>query len=202
MMEFHEKLQALRKRKGLTQEDLAGSLYVSRTAISKWESGRGLPNIESLKAISAFFGVSLDELLSGDDLLTIAEEENREKERRSRSLIFGLLDCSAALLFLLPLFGRRAGEEVRAVSLTALPWQPLYVKLAFLVLAAAQVLWGVLLLALQNSGAARWLRWKDKVSLALSAAATLAFLLGRHPYAAVFAFVFLAVKALTLIKWG
>ena len=44
-MEFNEKLQELRKQRGLTQEELAERLYVSRTAISKWESGRGYPNI-------------------------------------------------------------------------------------------------------------------------------------------------------------
>ena len=54
-MEFNEKLQELRKNKGLTQEELAQILYVSRTAISKWESGRGFPNIESLKSISKYF---------------------------------------------------------------------------------------------------------------------------------------------------
>ena len=54
-MEFNEKLQELRKQRGLTQEELAEKLYVSRTAISKWESGRGYPNIESLKAIAKFF---------------------------------------------------------------------------------------------------------------------------------------------------
>ena len=53
-MEFNEKLQELRKQKGLTQEELAELLYVSRTAISKWESGRGYPNIDSLKAIARF----------------------------------------------------------------------------------------------------------------------------------------------------
>ena len=46
-MEFNEKLIELRKHSNLTQEELAKSLFVSRTAISKWESGRGLPNIES-----------------------------------------------------------------------------------------------------------------------------------------------------------
>jgi len=70
-MELNEKLQELRKQKGLTQEELAESLFVSRTAISKWESGRGYPNIDSLKSIAKFFGVTIDELLSGDELLTI-----------------------------------------------------------------------------------------------------------------------------------
>ena len=67
-MEFNEKLQELRKQKELTQEELAEVLFVSRTAISKWESGRGYPNIDSLKAIAKFFGVTIDELLSGDEL--------------------------------------------------------------------------------------------------------------------------------------
>ena len=65
-MEFHEKLQELRKNKGITQEELAQSLYVSRTAVSKWESGRGYPNIDSLKAIAVYFSVTVDDLLSGD----------------------------------------------------------------------------------------------------------------------------------------
>ena len=64
-MEFHEKLQELRKSRGLTQEELAEALFVSRTAISKWESGRGYPSIDSLKEISSYFSVSIDDLLLG-----------------------------------------------------------------------------------------------------------------------------------------
>ena len=56
-MEFNEKLQQLRTGKNLTQEQLAEQLYVSRTAISKWESGKGYPNIESLKCISKFLSL-------------------------------------------------------------------------------------------------------------------------------------------------
>ena len=86
-MEFNEKLQALRKQKGLTQEELAEKLYISRTAVSKWESGRGYPNIDSLKAISKLFGITIDELLSGEQVLTIAEEDTRQKEKQIRASV-------------------------------------------------------------------------------------------------------------------
>ena len=76
-MEFHEKLQFLRKQHGLTQEQLAEKLYVSRTAVSKWELGKGYPNIESLKQLASVLEVSIDELLSGEELMTAAQEENR-----------------------------------------------------------------------------------------------------------------------------
>ena len=55
----------MRKNRGLTKEELAQVLYVSRTAISKWESGRGYPSIDSLKEISNYFGVTIDDLLFG-----------------------------------------------------------------------------------------------------------------------------------------
>ena len=101
-MEFHKKLQELRKQKGLTQEELAESLYVSRTAVSKWESGRGYPNIDSLKAISRFYAVTIDDLLSGEELLTLAEDDGRQKEKHVCDLALGLLDCAAALFLFLP----------------------------------------------------------------------------------------------------
>ena len=78
-MEFNEKLQKLRKQKGLTQEELAEKLYVTRTAVSKWESGRGYPNIDSLLAIAKFFSVTVDELLSSGEAIRLAEEDRREK---------------------------------------------------------------------------------------------------------------------------
>ena len=88
-MEFNEKLQELRKKNNLTQEELAEKLYFSRTAISKWESGRGYPGIESLKAISKFFSVSLDELLSSETVLTMAEEENKQKAMEYLHKLYG-----------------------------------------------------------------------------------------------------------------
>ena len=62
-MEFHNKLYSLRKQKGLSQEELANRLNVSRQTISKWEVGDSTPDMEKLIAISDLFGVSLDELV-------------------------------------------------------------------------------------------------------------------------------------------
>ena len=70
-MEFNEKLQELRKSRSLTQEELAEVLFVSRTAISKWEQGRGYPSLDSLKEISRFFSVSIDELICSEEIISV-----------------------------------------------------------------------------------------------------------------------------------
>ena len=201
-MEFNEKLQELRKQRGLTQEELAELLYVSRTAISKWESGRGYPNIDSLKAISKCFSVSLDELLSSDAILTIAEEENKQKELHSRNLVFGLLDCSVALFLFLPFFGQKVDGVIQGVSLLSLTGIEPYVKIPYLIVVFAMMIWGILILALQNSKSTLWVHCKDKVSLGLSTVGTILFVISLQPYAAMFTFVFLLIKALMLIKWA
>lgn len=200
-MEFNEKLQELRKQKGMTQEELAEALYVSRTAISKWESGRGYPNIDSLKAISRFFSVSLDELLSSDEALNLAEEEHKQKEKRTRDMVFGLLDCSVAMFLFLPFFGQRVDNQIQEVSLLSLTESEIYVKIPYLIVVFGLVIWGVLILALQNCTAAIWLRYKEKISVGLSAVGALFFMTSLQPYAAMFTFIFLVIKALMLIKW-
>lgn len=62
-MTLGERIQSLRKQAGLTQEQLADKLYVSRQAITKWESDGGTPDVNNLKAIATLFNVSVDELL-------------------------------------------------------------------------------------------------------------------------------------------
>lgn len=62
-MALPEKLYTLRKKSGLSQEQLAEALNVSRQAISKWESGSAMPESDKLLALSNYFGVSLDYLL-------------------------------------------------------------------------------------------------------------------------------------------
>ena len=62
-MEFNNKLYELRKQKGLSQEELANRLNVSRQRVSKWEVGESSPDMEKLVAISELFDISLDELV-------------------------------------------------------------------------------------------------------------------------------------------
>ena len=199
-MEFHEKLQELRKQKGLTQEELAESLYVSRTAISKWESGRGYPNIDSLKAISKFFSVTIDELLSGEEVLTIAEENQKQKEAYLRDMVFGLLDLSAAIVFFVPFFGQKADGYVQAISLLFLTEIAPYLKAAYFVMVIGMVVFGISTLVLQNYRGAFWVRNKSILSLLINTATALLFIMSSQPYAAAFVFVLLVIKVVMLIK--
>ena len=199
-MELGEKLQELRKQRGLTQEELAAALFVSRTAISKWESGRGYPSIDSLRAISRFFSVSIDNLLSTDEVLAIAGEDCEQQKRRFFSLTYGSLDCGAAMLLFLPLFGQAAEGVVREVSLLALTGVSPWLKAVFIALVTATALLGVAALALQSVSHTLWTRCRTGLSLLLSSAGVLLFILTRQPYAAVLLFAFLAAKAWLLLK--
>lgn len=198
-MELCEKLQELRKRRALTQEELAAALYVSRTAISKWESGRGYPNIDSLKAISRFFGVTIDDLLSGEELLSLAEEAQQQQAANDRNLVFALLDISMALFLFLPVFGQNTDGAMHSVSLTALTGLSAYLTSAYWLIIIAMIASGTAIL-LRKDAQSVWMQHAHKLSLLLGAAAVLLFIISRQPYAAAFAFVFLIIKALMLLK--
>jgi len=66
-MKLDEKLVHLRKEKGLTQLELAEAVKVSRQAVSKWESGGGIPSTENLLGLSELYGVSVDYLLNEEE---------------------------------------------------------------------------------------------------------------------------------------
>lgn len=200
-MEFHEKLQKLRKEKGLTQEELAAQLYVSRTAISKWESGRGYPNIESLKAISKLFSVTVDELLSGNELLSMAADKE-EKLSDFRNLVFGLLDVSVFIFLFLPIFAQRMDGALQEVSLLNLATIAPYLRVAYLLAVGCSIAFGILLLALQNYRCQFWIRHKYALSFAISIAGVILFIIGSQPYGAGIWFLFLLFKALLLWKKG
>lgn len=96
-MSFGEKLQTLRKAKGISQDQLAIHLNVSRQAISKWELGSSLPEVENIIEISRFFDVSIDYLLK-DDLQDKEEAENKVKKTNAALSSSVLLKLSTAFM--------------------------------------------------------------------------------------------------------
>ena len=199
-MEFNEKLQQLRKRRDLTQEELADQLYVSRTAVSKWESGRGYPNIDSLKAISKYFSVTIDELLSGDELLTLAEEDHKRKQASFRDLIYGLLDVSTVMFLFLPFFGQTFNGAIHSVSLLSLSSVSSYLRTAYFAVIIAMAAAGIAMLTLQAAPWRLWTQNKVKVSLLIHLAGVLLFIISSQPYPAVILLLFLTIKVLFLVK--
>ena len=149
-MNFNGKFQQLRTQKGFTQEQLAEKVCVSRVAFSKWKSGRGYPNLDSLKKLSEIFSVSVDELLSSYELIDLANTQTKNNCRIMRSMIFGITDFLAVLLFIIPLFADRFEGKIEIVSLLHLVHMPVFIKIIFAVIVGSSVLFGALELALQN----------------------------------------------------
>ena len=200
-MEFHEKLQELRKKRGLTQEELAEALYVSRTAISKWESGRGYPSIDSLKEISSFFSVSIDELLSSETVLSIAEKENKSNMRSMCNLLLGLVDMCALLLIVVPLYPNVVEGYVFSVNLLEYVQNNPIVRVAYWVLFLLIILTGII--------KCLFVYWKKEneqkiltfLSLGLSIFSVLFLALTREAYAIVIAFLLLVIKGILLLRY-
>ena len=195
-MEFGEKLQNLRKSRGLTQEELAENLFVSRTAVSKWESGRGYPNINALQDISKFFSVTIDELLSGENLLCIAKNENKSNIIKICDLMFAIIDLFWFLAIVLPLYPNKIGGFVYSVNL--FDYQQNF-QIIYLVLFTFIIAFGIFELMI--------LKVKTKIqkviimiSLALNMLSITFLVLTRVVYAVVIALLFLIIKCSVVFK--
>lgn len=199
-MEFNNKLQKLRKEKGLTQEQLAEALFVSRTAISKWESGKGYPNIDSLKSLSKLFSVSIDDLLSGEELISLTESENNLNMNKLFSLIYGILDIMVIVLLFLPLYGQADGTTIRMVSLFGFNDITMATRIIYFGLPLLIVPWGIVELGIYYRGSVKWLNRSRVISLLLNAAVILIFIGTRQPYAIALLFMFFMIKIILLIK--
>lgn len=79
-MKFNEKLIEIRKKQGLSQEELGMELQVSRQTISKWETGQSYPDFQRLVMLSDYFNMTLDELVKGIDVQDV-REKNMTDER-------------------------------------------------------------------------------------------------------------------------
>ena len=199
-MEFHEKLQALRKSRGLTQEELAEALYVSRTAISKWESGKGYPSIDSLKGIATYFSVTVDELLSGEKLLSIAEKENESNIQIMCDLLFGMVDVCAFILIVLPLYPKTVDGYIYSVSLLAYTETTPLNRMIYWVMFVSLIISGVIKLLLVKMKTEKGHRIVTDISVGIHILMVLYLAMAREPYAVTMAFLLLTIKGMLLLK--
>lgn len=199
-MEFGEKLQRLRTQKKLTQEQLSEQLYVSRTAISKWESGKGYPSIESLKCISKFFSVSIDELLSGEELMTLAQEENTSNIKKIYSLLIGVLDVMATVFIFLPLYGKAEGGYIYSVNLLSFTETTMINLIIYWSIFIAIIGIGICKVIATQFDKGVWNGIATKLSILLSGIAIFFFAAAREPYVTALLFLFFILKIFLLIK--
>ncbi|SEP54691.1 helix-turn-helix domain-containing protein [Butyrivibrio sp. TB] len=199
-MEFGEKLLELRNGKGMTQEELAEDLFVSRTAISKWESGRGYPSIDSLKEISKYFSVSIDELLSSEKLVTIAEKENRANIHRVLDYLLGLVDLMVCGLIFLPLFPHTADGTVFAVSMLEYCDVSASIKVIYWVLFLTLVAIGMVIVILNRFNLERPKRVMIALSMGISVITVLVLAITRAAYATSVAFILTTIKGMLFYR--
>lgn len=94
-MEFAEKLKTLRKERSISQQELADAIYVTRSAVAKWENGLGLPCEESMRLLCDYFSIAKEELMES------SEQKNVRKNRKIfRYRLIAWIASGAALVFL------------------------------------------------------------------------------------------------------
>lgn len=196
-MEFNEKLRELRTSKSLTQEELAEALFVSRTAISKWESGRGYPSLASLMEISKFFSISIDELIATEEAISLAEDEKKEYANQYVTLICHGLDIFLGLLLFLPIFGN-GGNDPSSLALYAATNIRLWIKVVVFVLIGLTVLNGVSGMIISRLNKPIWNHHRLATGMALYFIDTVAFILIRQPYPSIICLLVLLIKGLLL----
>lgn len=103
-MEFENRLKNLRQSKNLTQRDLAEIIYVSRSAVAKWENGFGLPSDVNLKALCDFFGVEENWLLDRNDLKEEIKANRLQKKNIAISVLGIILPIVFVFIFHVPFY--------------------------------------------------------------------------------------------------
>ena len=103
-MEFCDKLKDLRAKKGVSQAKLAADIHISRSAVAKWENGLGLPNDESLKLLSEYFGISIEELLPDKPNAETIVSKNKTIDQQWKAIIGLSIGCGIGLFILAFIF--------------------------------------------------------------------------------------------------
>ncbi|MCI6932805.1 MAG: helix-turn-helix domain-containing protein [Candidatus Coprovivens sp.] len=193
-MNFSEKIQKLRKQNNLTQEELAEKLFISRTAISKWESGKGYPSIDVLKQISVLFDISVDNLLSSEQILELAEQDKMSKLKKNNGLIFGAIDLLIIFMIILPLYASTVNQYIYSVSLFAKKDLLSYIKISYLIGYISLIIIGIIEIILSVFGKDKIKKCINIISLVLHLVVILFLIMTKEPYACSLLFILFVFK--------
>ena len=199
-MEFKEKIQNLRNKHNLTQEQLSEKLYVSRTAISKWESGKGYPNIDTLKDISKLFNVTIDDLLSSDEIINIAKEEQKINAKKTNNFVYGLLDVVSILFIFLPIYANKVNNFISSVPLINSNGTSVTIKILYMALLSILSLIGIIEIILNFIDNSKMQKVINKLSLHFQVISILIFAFSRQAYLTNIVFVLLIIKVILLFR--
>lgn len=190
-MELSEKIQALRKERGLTQEEFAKMIFVSRTAVSKWETGRGIPSMDSLQMIAKIFNLTLDSLISADEIILVAKNENKEIINRQVFLINGIFNIIAMITLFLPLYKFEINNQFYSVPLYYLSGWLMVVYFLLTITTVAIGITQILINKIESKRLKSILTFVDSV---ISIITIFMLILGGQTYPAVTFFLFFIIK--------
>ena len=194
-MELCKKIKKIRSDNKLTQEQFAEKMLVSRTAVSKWENGTCYPSIDSLKYMSKIFNVSLDKLLSSEEMLEIAYMENKNSIFKYNSFLFCLLDVVRIIFIFLPLYSYKTNDFVYSVLLFNSNDLGVLSKIIFMLIFIGFLVLGIIELIFNYNGNNSFL---NKISMFLDIISIFVLLFTKQPYIIALMFVIFIIKIIML----
>ncbi len=199
-MTFSEKIQKLRNDNKLTQEQLAQKLYVSRTAVSKWESGKGYPNIETLKDMATLFNITIDELLSSQEIISLAEKEKVIEQKKVNNLTYGLLDMVSIMFIFFPFYAKKTPDFIYSVPLTNTMDLNNNIKILYIMLLSVLTLIGISEIILNFVNNKKSQKIFNILSLLFQIISILIFAVSRQTYLTAIMFTTLIIKIILLFR--
>ena len=196
-MELSKKIKKIRNDNNLTQEQFAEKMLVSRTAVSKWENGTCYPSIDSLKYMAKTFNVSLDKLLSSEEILEIVKIENQSNISKYNGLLFCLLDIVRIIFVFLPLYSYKTNDFIYSVSLLNSNDLGLLLKIVFMLFFVLFFVLGITELVLNYKGNNILI---SKISLYIDVISIFVILFTQQPYVIALMFVIFIIKIIMYLN--
>ena len=163
-------------------------------------AGRGYPSIDSLKEISSYFSVSIDDLLSGEQLIFIAEKENKSNLNRVCDLLLGFVDLFSLMLIFLPLYPKPVNGYIYSVNLFGYARNNIFIIKTYWALFDSLTIIGIVKILMVYFKFENGKKTVISVSVGLSIIAVLFLAMAREPYAITVMFLLLLMKGGLLYK--